>query len=102
VIIRQDAILDWLTEMRSATLREIAQHFGYSQHSARMKADGLVAQGKLEVRPGARAQSGRPVIARRYTVPRPPDPAAEGLGGGHPVARENGPHDRLELPAGSS
>lgn len=102
VIVRQEAILDWLTEVGSATLREIAEHLGISRHSARMKSDGLVAQGKLEVRPGARANRDRPVIERRYTVPRPPDPAAEGVGGGHPVARDNGPHDRLELSAGSS
>ena len=102
VIVRQETILDWLTEVRSATLREIAQHFGCSQHSARMKADGLVAQGKLEVRPGARAQGGRPVIERRYNVPRPPDPAAEGVGGGLALARQDGPQDRLALPAGSS
>jgi hypothetical protein len=102
VIIRQEAILDWLTEVRSATLREIAEHFGISKHTARMKSDGLVAQGKLEVRPGARANRDRPVIERRYTVPRPPDQAAEGVRGGHPVAREDGPHDRLELSAGSS
>lgn len=102
VIVRQEAILDWLTEVHSATLREIAEHLGISKHTARMKSDGLVAQGKLEVRPGARANRDRPVIERRYTVPRPPDPAAEGLGGGHPVARENYPHDGLELSAGSS
>lgn len=102
VIIRQEAILDWLTEVRSATLREIAEHFGISKHTARMKSDGLVAQGKLEVRPGARANRDRPVIERRYTVPRPPDPPAEGVRGGHPVAHEDGPHDRLELSVGSS
>jgi hypothetical protein len=102
VIVRQEAILDWLTEVGSATLREIAQHFGCSQHSARMKADGLVAQGKLDVKPGTRAQGGRPVIERRYSVPRPPDPAAEGGGGGLALARQDGPQDRLELSAGSS
>jgi hypothetical protein len=98
VIVRQEAILDWLTEVRSATLREIAQHFGCSQHSARMKADGLVAQGKLDVKPGARAQGGRPVMPRRYSVPQP---KAE-LGGGLAVACEDGPKDRLELPSESS
>ncbi len=102
VKVRQEAILDWLTEVGSATLREIAEHLGISKHTARMKSDGLVAQGKLEVRPGARANRDRPVIERRYSVPRPPDPAAEGLGGGLPVAREDGPHDGLELPTGSS
>ncbi len=102
VKVRQEAILGWLTEVGSATLREIAEHLGISKHTARMKSDGLVAQGKLEVRPGARANRDRPVIERRYSVPRPPDPAAEGLGDGLPVAREQGPHDRLELSAGSS
>jgi predicted ArsR family transcriptional regulator len=98
VIVRQEAILDWLREVRSATLREIAQHFGCSQHSARMKADGLVAQGKLDVKPGARAQGGRPVMPRRYSVPQP----EADLGGGLAVACEEGPQHRLELPAGSS
>jgi hypothetical protein len=97
VIVRQEAILDWLTEVRSATLREIAQHFGCSQHSARMKADGLVSQGKLDVKPGARAQGSRPVMPRRYSVSQP-----EAELGGLAVACEDGLKDRLELPPGSS
>jgi hypothetical protein len=98
VIVRQETILDWLTEVRSATLREIAQHVGCSQHSARMKADGLVAQGKLDVKPGTRAQSGRPAMPRSYTVPQPD----ANLDSGPAVACEEGPQHRLELPAGSS
>ncbi len=69
--IEQEAILDWLTEVRSATLREIAEHFGCSQQSARMKADGLVAQGKLDLKRGTHAEGGRPMTQRRYSVPRP-------------------------------
>ena len=98
VKVQQEAILDWLTEVRSATLRQIAEHFRCSQHSARMKADGLVAQGKLDVNPGARAQGGRPVTPRRYSIPRPEaDPS-----GAPALACAEHPHDRLELSAGSS
>lgn len=37
-----------------ATLPEIAQHFEISEASARRKADGLVAQGKLIVEDGCK------------------------------------------------
>lgn len=98
VKVQQEAILDWLTEVRSATLREIARHFGCSQHSARMKADGLVAQGRLDVKPGSRAHGSRPVTPRRYSVPQPEaDPSAEPA-----LAHDEGPKDRLELSTGSS
>jgi len=70
VHVKQEAILDWLTQQGSATTAEIAEHFGISKHTARMKTDGLVAQGKLEVRPGTRAKGNRPVIERRYSIPR--------------------------------
>jgi hypothetical protein len=65
VKVAQDAILAWMHERLSATPREIAQHFNISTHSARCKADGLVAQGKLNVTPGSLS----PPTPRRYSVP---------------------------------
>lgn len=91
VRIEQEAILNWLTEVRSATLREIAENFGCSQQSARMKADGLVAQGKLDLKRGTHAEGGRPMTQRRYSVPRPDTDHSGELA----VARNNGPKDRL-------
>jgi len=79
VFVKQEAILDWMTQQRSATTAQIAEHFGISKHTARMKTDGLVAQGKLEVTPGAIAKGSRPVIERRYCVP--PDAPGDGGGG---------------------
>ncbi|MGH2852686.1 MAG: DeoR family transcriptional regulator [Solirubrobacteraceae bacterium] len=103
VFVKQDAILEWMIEQRSATLREIAQHFGISPHTARMKTDGLVAQGKLAVTPGARAHGSRPVIERRYSVPLPTDAPVDGVSGELPAAPEKGgSQDRLALPSGSS
>lgn len=98
VFVKQEAILDWMTEQRSATTAQIAEHFGISKHTARMKTDGLVAQGKLEVTPGAMAKGSRPVIERRYRVP----PDAPGDGDGVSAAPDEGSQDRLALPTGSS
>lgn len=70
VKVDQDAILAWMHERPSAMLREIAQHFNISAHSARCKADGLAAQGKLNVTPGSLS----PPTPRRYSVPAPPSP----------------------------
>jgi hypothetical protein len=68
VRVEQDAILAWMRERRlSTTLQEIAEHFNVSAHSARFKADGLVAQGKLTVTPGIR---GHGSTLRRYSIPR--------------------------------
>jgi hypothetical protein len=53
VRIDQSAVLAWMHDRGDATLREIAQHFSISEHSARGKADGLVAPGKLTVTPGS-------------------------------------------------
>lgn len=69
VHVEQSEILAWLTEQGSATTGEIARHFNISEHTAWMKADGLVAQGKLEVVPGVRGSYGRP---RRYGIPATP------------------------------
>jgi hypothetical protein len=102
VKIRQEAILEWLAEVRSATLREVAKHFGISTHTARMKSDGLVAQGKLHVRPGARAKGSRPVIERRYSIPGSVDPASDGLAGELAITDDEHPADRLALSGGSS
>jgi len=63
-------ILAWLTDRRSATTREIAQHFNVSEHTAWLKADTLVHQGKLEVMPG---EGWRP---RVYSIPATPEPAS--------------------------
>jgi hypothetical protein len=71
VKVAQDAILAWMHERLSATLREIAQRFNISTHSARCKADGLVAQGKLNVTPGSLS----PPTPRRYGVPAGVQPA---------------------------
>lgn len=49
----------------AATLREIAEQFDISQHSARRKEDGLVAQGKLTVEPGSRIERGSTATTRR-------------------------------------
>lgn len=68
VQIKQDAILTWLRERDSATLREIAEHFDISKHSARRNADGLVAQGELAVESGSRIGEGSTVTSRRYTA----------------------------------
>jgi hypothetical protein len=66
VKVDQQAILAWMHERQpTATPREIAQHFDVSEHSAKCKADGLVAQGKLTVTPGSRSQR----TPRRYSVP---------------------------------
>jgi hypothetical protein len=98
VHIPQEEILDWLTQQDSATTDEIAARFDISHHTAWRKADGLVAQGKLDVVPGERGRYGQP---RVYSVPRPTDASAEGLGGELPVPKE-GSHNRLALPTGSS
>ncbi len=68
VQVDQAAILAWLQEQRSATttLREIAEHFDISEHTARRKADGLVEQGKLTVEPGSRIQRVSAATPRRY------------------------------------
>lgn len=66
VQVEQTAILAWLDEQRTATLREIAEHFDISAHSARRKADGLVAQGKLTVEVGSRIEKDGAAIPRRY------------------------------------
>lgn len=69
VQVEQPVILAWLREQGSATLREIAEHFEISQHSARRKADGLVVQGELTVEPGSRIEAGRSgATPRRYAV----------------------------------
>jgi hypothetical protein len=66
VYIGQDAILTWMKEEKLiATLLEIAQHFKISEASARRKADGLVAQGKLIVEDGGRGRHG---WLRRYGI----------------------------------
>jgi DeoR-like helix-turn-helix domain len=96
VHVRQEAILEWLTQQGSATTAEIAEHFGISKHTARMKTDGLVAQGKLTVTPGARAKGSRPVIERRYSVPSPADSPVEG-NGELPAALEEGAQE-IDLP----
>jgi hypothetical protein len=102
VMVRQQAILDWLTEVGSATPREIAEHFGNSQHSARRKADGLAAQGKLLVTEGAFAKDDRPVIARRYTLPQLSSTGTEGSDKGLSAAPKREPQGRPELSRGSS
>ena len=67
VRVDQDAILVWMHERRlSATLQEMARQFNISAHSARCKADALVAQGKLAVMPGSR---GHGSTLRRYSIP---------------------------------
>jgi hypothetical protein len=63
-------ILAWLTDRCSATTREIAQHFNVSEHTAWLKADTLVHQGKLEVMPG---EGWRP---RVYSIPATHEPAS--------------------------
>lgn len=63
-------ILAWLTERGSATTSEIALHFNISEHTAWMKADALVHQGKLEVTPGG------PRRPRVYSIPATPEPAS--------------------------
>jgi hypothetical protein len=66
VYIGQDAILAWMKEENLiATLPEIAQHFEISEGSARRKADGLVARGKLIVEDGRRGRHG---WLRRYGI----------------------------------
>jgi hypothetical protein len=70
-------ILAWLTERGSATTREIARHFNISEHTAWMKADALVHQGKLEVTPGAIGWDGRP---RVYSIPATPEPVSDPSG----------------------
>jgi hypothetical protein len=82
VRVELSAILAWLTERGSATTSEIAQHFNVSEHTAWMKADALVHQGKLDVMPG---EGWRP---RVYSIPATPEPASgsvapavESLGG---------------------
>lgn len=95
--IEQSEILAWVTEKRSATTAEIAQHFDINKYTVLRKADGLVAQGKLEVEPGGRGRYGHP---RRYSIPAaaPPSgivaPALPALSSASP-----GP---LELSRGSS
>jgi hypothetical protein len=54
-----------MSEKLIATLPEIAQHFDISDASARRKADGLVARGKLIVEEGRRGLHGWP---RRYGI----------------------------------
>ena len=69
VKVDQDAILAWLREgKRAATLREIAEHFDISMASARGKADGLAAQGKLTVEAGSRIKAGSAPTPRRYEL----------------------------------
>jgi hypothetical protein len=99
VHVPQEALLAWLTEKGSATTDEIAAHFDISHHTSWRKADGLVAQGKLDVVPGERGRYGQPRI---YSVPRPPDAPAENPAGERPAAGVEGPQDRLALPTGSS
>lgn len=65
---RQDAILTWMQAQKLvATLPEIAQQFQISEATARRKADGLVAQGKLILDEGRRGRGG---WLRRYGVNR--------------------------------
>lgn len=62
----QDAILRWMAEEKLiATRPELAQHFDISEASARRKADGLVARGKLIVEDGCRGLHGWP---RHYGI----------------------------------
>jgi predicted ArsR family transcriptional regulator len=66
VYVGQAAILAWMKQEKLiATLPEIAQHFEISEASARRKADGLVAQGKLIVEDGGRGRHG---WFRRYGI----------------------------------
>jgi hypothetical protein len=66
-------ILAWLTERRSATTRDIAQHFNISEHTAWEKANALVHQGKLAFTPGEVGWGGHP---RVYSIPATPEPAS--------------------------